>query len=105
MITFSELGDAGGYEKLSPTTATGITTSVKRPTSGIYKGLTAKAALIVIETNAIRFREDGTDASATAGMRMEAGQNFTVTGQANVQRFSCIDTADGASAVHVHTYF
>jgi len=71
MIIYEELGDAGSYEALSPTTATGITASLRHPTSGIHKGRMARAALIVVETQAIRFRIDGTypDPSATQAER------------------------------------
>ena len=105
MIINEELGDAGTYESLSPTTATGITSTVRHPTSGVHKGRMARAALIIVETNAVRFRIDGTDPEAAVGAPIEAGQNTTITGVNNVKNFSCIDTAAGASSVHVMVYF
>jgi len=105
MIINEELGDAGTYEALAPTTSTGITASVRHPTSGKHKGRMARAALIVVETNAVRFRIDGTAPEAATGTPIEAGQNTTITGVNNVKNFLCIDTAAGASAVHVMVYF
>jgi len=105
MIVNEELGDAGGYEALSPTSATGITASLRHPTSGIHKGRMARTAQIVVETNAIRFLLDGTDATANNGLLVQAGQNVTITGVNNVKNFSCIDTAAGASSVKIIVYF
>jgi len=102
---FNYLGAAGAYESLSPVGATAFSENIRKPTAGTYANMTALAALITIETNAIRFREDGSNPSATEGLRIEAGQNYTVVGSENVERFRVIDTADGASTVKVQMYF
>ena len=105
MIINEDLGDAGTYEALSPTTATGITSTIRHPTSGFYKGKMARAAMIIVETNPVRFRIDGTAPEAATGIPIEAGQNTTITGVNNVKNFSCIDQSASASAVHVQVYF
>ena len=105
MIINEELGDAGTYEALAPDTATGITSTIRHPTSGFYKGKMARAAMIIVETNPIRFRIDGTAPAAGVGIPIATGQNIIITGTNNVKNFSCIDQSAAASAVHVQVYF
>ncbi len=68
MLVLEDLGNQYGWEKLSPTSSTSITATIIQPTGGPYKGMTAKAILINVETNPIRIRMDGTAATATDGM-------------------------------------
>ena len=99
------LGEAGGWEKLSPTASTGVTSSVRVPTSGTHLGKQARAMLIAVEDNPIRFKLNGDAPTATDGIKISAGQNYTVIGVQNVRNFRCIDTAAGASAVHLIVFF
>lgn len=104
-ILREELGTAGGYEKLTPASAaTYITASVRKPESGVFKGMEAKAAYITVETAAIRFRTTGT-ATADIGHLIAANGNYTVKGRENVKNFNCYDDTGTASAVHVTVYF
>jgi len=105
MLVLEDLGNQYGYEALSPTSAKGITASIYNPTSGLYQGRMAKAVLIGVETNAIRFRMDGTAATATAGMLLPANNYYTIINAENIKNFSCIDTAAGASSVKVLAFF
>jgi hypothetical protein len=93
------LGDNTGYEKLAPTTSTGFTTTLIRPTSGTYQNMTAKAVLIGVETQPIRFRCDGTAPTADEGMYLAANNYYTIVGEQNIRNFHCIDTSAGASSV------
>lgn len=105
MIVREELGTAAAHEKINPTSATGITSTLLKPTSGTYNGYCAIAALITVETNPIRFRIDGTDASTTTGHQVLAGEDITIVGGVNINNFSCIDTATGASNVYVTVFY
>ncbi len=105
MLVLEDLGDQYGWEKINPTSAAGITATIIQPTGGLYKGMTAKAMLINVETNPIRIRMDGTAATATDGMLLKADTYYTVINAANIRNFSCIDTSAGASAVHVLAFF
>jgi len=105
MITREYLGDAGGHEKINPTSATAITASVRQPTSGRFKGMMAKNAYVTVETQIVRFREDGTSPEAAAGHVINATGNYVVRGPVNVKNIEFIDTAAGASTVFVTCYF
>lgn len=56
-----------GYEKLDPTAVVGITASLAG------KG---NVAILQCETANVRFRDDGTDPTATDGMLLIAGANY-----------------------------
>ncbi|MCK4554922.1 hypothetical protein KAU19_08295 [Candidatus Parcubacteria bacterium] len=105
MFIIEDLGNQHGYEKLSPTGATGFTAAKIKPISGVYKGQMAKAVLINIETQPVRVRMDGTDATAANGLLMKADTYYTIINPENIKNFSCIDTAAGASAVHCLFFF
>ena len=106
-IVIEDLGIACGYEALTPDESTGITASVRQPTSGLFKGMMANAAIIVVENQAIRFRLDGatTAPTADAGLLMNANQNYTIKGKNNVKGFRCINTVAGTSSVKVQVFF
>jgi hypothetical protein len=105
MYVLESLGNQSGYEALSPTGSTGFTASFINPTSGIYKGMTARAVRIGVETNAIRFREDGTAATAANGLKLNANNYYTVIGANCIKGFRCMDTSAGASSVKCLAYF
>ena len=96
-----ELGDASGYEALSPTASTGITSTLLTPTSGQFINHSAVAALISVETNPVRMMLNGDAATADNGIKIDAGQSYEIVGGANVKNFRCMDTATGASSVKV----
>jgi len=103
MVIREELGKASGYEALAPTVSTGITATLLTPTSGLFKGKMAKAALLTVETYPIRFRQEGTP-TADVGHYVTPGQTITLTGMTNLKNFRCIDTAAGASSVRVTVF-
>ena len=105
MYVIENLGNQSGYEALSPTSSTGFTSSVINPTSGIYKGLSARAIMIGVEDNSIRFRLDGTAPTATNGIKLNTSNYYTIIGAENIKNFHCIDTAAGASSVKVIPFF
>lgn len=104
MITFDHLGDHMGYEKLNPTSSTGCTAAKILPTSGNFNGILARAIIVRPETNNVRYRMDGTAPTATTGTLLKADDILTLTGTNNIKNFRCIDTAAGASDVHVDYY-
>ena len=101
MITRVELGDASGYEALSPTGSTGITSTLITPTSGQHKEHNAVGALIAVETNPIRMMLNGAVATADNGIKIDPGQTYEIVGGSNVKNFRCMDTIAGASSVKV----
>lgn len=105
MYVIQDMGNQYGWEKLSPTASTGFTTSVIKPTSGDYKGMQARAVLIGVETQPIRFKLSGDAATATNGLQIKADNTYLIVGRENVRNFRCIDTSAGASAVHVLPFF
>jgi len=105
MIVLEDLGNQYGYEALAPTSSTGITSTLIRPTSGPYAGMTPRAVLIGVETQPIRFRMDGTAATADNGVLLKADSYFTMINFENIKNFRCIDTAAGASKVTVLVFF
>lgn len=58
----------------------------------------AFAALVSLETNAIRFRSDGTAPTAAVGHAVSAGSNIEVCGTANVRNFRMIRQSADATA-------
>ena len=105
MYVLEDLGNQYGWEKVEPTSALGITASLIQPTSGPYKGMTAKAALIAVELFPIRIRMDGTDPTASNGVQLKADTYFTIINAENIKKLSMIDTSAGASDVMVLLYF
>lgn len=61
----------------------------------------ARWALIVPETQAVRWREDGTDPTATIGMPLSVAQYFEYTGTRSALRF--IEQTAGA-VLHASYY-
>jgi hypothetical protein len=97
-------GIAGAYEKLNPTSATGITATLVKPTSGSYNNNQAAAALITVEGGAIRFTLDGTTPTTSVGHNMAVGDSFMIRGVTNVSNFKCIDNG-GTSSVYVTVFY
>jgi hypothetical protein len=62
-------------------------------------------ASCTLETNAIRYRADGLDPSATVGQLVSAGVSFEVCGQQNIQVVRFIrQTADGTLQCHYYRF-
>ena len=107
MIVLEDLGIAQGWEKIEPTTSTGITASLIEPTSGKMKGMKARAALIAVELFPIRLRLDGgtTAPTATNGIQLKADTYFTVVNLENIKNLRMINTTAGESDVMVQLFF
>ena len=98
MIVREELGDCSGYEALAPTSSTGITSTLLTPTSGQYIGHSAVAAIIVVETAAIRVMLNGDAATTDNGILRNPGEYMIIVDGSNVKNFRCMDdTATGSS--------
>ena len=94
------VGDPIGFETLSPTTATGITSTLEETSNGVQ----AQTALVTVETQPVRFRMDGTAPTAAVGHVIAAGGSYVLEGHLAIKNFQCIDTAAGASTVRVTTF-
>ena len=89
-----------GYQQLdSLSSAAGLTVPSRDPTSG----MTTKAnfALIVAETQDVRWRDDGTAPTSTVGMLLKTGVIFQYDGDLSKIKF--IETA-GSAKVNVSYY-
>lgn len=98
--------DAGAHESISPgDAATGITSVIKSPVSGRFKGKSAMAAFITVEDENARFCMDGTTPtnasgdSSDVGHKIESGQNYPILGEKAVADFKIIDAVSGSNAV------
>lgn len=70
------------YEKITVTTGSAVTLTT--PPEG------CKEALIICESNDVRFRRDGTAPTSTTGMLLEAGQNILLEGYKDIKAFQAI---------------
>ena len=109
---FDMEGVAAQYETLTPTASTAFTAAkVCTTNTGGGSGQTcAKAALISVETGAIRFTLDGTVpvVTATAGGKghlMNVGDSYVVRGLENIQKFLCIQAVTATGGSVKVTYF
>jgi len=105
MIVLEDLGNQQGWEKITPSASIGITASLIRPTTGKNAGLTAKAALIGVETNPIRIRMDGTAPTATNGLLLKADSYLTIINAENISNLLMIDDGATTAAVMVLLFF
>lgn len=104
---FDVEGDAQAYEKLSTITSSTGFTAAKIQTAG---GAQARAALISVETAAVRFTLDGTTPVVTAtsngtGHLLNAGDSYVIRGANNIKRFRAINAVDGNGALIFCTFF
>ncbi len=104
MRVFAIEGVAVSRETLSSiTSSTGFTSSKIAPTTGDYAGKRARAAIIAVESAAIRFMLDGDAVTVTGGASpgfiLYDGDSYIITGEANVAGFRCINEAAGNGAV------
>ena len=111
MIVTDMLGDAGSVESIAPAdTATGLAVATRHPTSGIYKGMTAKGMLVTCEDQTVNFTMNGTAPTAKAGTNvgheLAAGQSIVIRGQESIRNFLCIDRVSGSTGtIKVTCYF
>jgi len=112
----SYFDDASVYEITEYGVGQGDSSSVTTPTIGkeIYSklGNYAKTALLMAETQSIRFTIDGSSPSNTTapepnmGFLLTAGSNYWLRGIGEIMAFKCCDAASGsAGKVEVVCYF
>jgi hypothetical protein len=82
---------AGTYQQMSVTTVVGLTSP---PTQSTY-------AIIIPETNGIRWRDDGTNPTASIGMPVAAGSTFVYDGDVSALK---IVSQTGTATVNVSYY-
>ena len=88
-----------GYQKLSSlSSATGLTVPTQTPNGSATQ---ANFAIIVAETQNVRWRDDGTDPTASVGMLLVAGVPFQYDG--DLSRIKFIETTASAK-VNVSYY-
>lgn len=76
------------YEKI--TIGTGAAVALTTPPEG------CNLALIICETNDIRYRMDGTDPTSTTGMPLSSGQNILMEGYKDIKAFKAIAVSSTA---------
>ncbi len=106
MIVFEDLGDCGGQDTLAPgDTAVGFTESDYKPTTGDFKGRTAKAVLIMAEDNTVSFTLDGTTpttkAGTNVGMFLADTVSYVIRGPNNIRNALFIDTVSGGGSAGI----
>lgn len=95
-------GDAYAFETITvSTTAVGFTAATINPATAVPA---AKSAFCSVETNALRYREDGTNPTSSVGHPKAAATEFAVTGINNLIHFRAIRSG-GADATLSCTYF
>ena len=103
MAAANRYADAYDYEAITVSnTAIGLTATKVRPSAAANTPAHGGAfeVFISVETNAIRYRIDGTDPTASEGHPLAAGDKLTVTGHNNIRRLKMIrQSADAAVKV------
>lgn len=85
---------------VSTTALAFASTNVRGGSGSTSDSLTSRAVLITCNTNAIRYRVDGTNPTATVGHRLAPGETLLLCGIRNITKFRMIrDTADSNVAV------
>lgn len=89
------VGDAYDFETITVGATAGRASATKTCPTG---ELCARALHCTVETDAIRYRFDGTDPTATVGHKVAADQYFWVVGINNVRRLRMIRVTADATA-------
>lgn len=67
-------------------------------------GNTPARAVFVVETAQIRFRVDGGDPTTTVGLLLDIGDEVTITGEHDIEKFKAIRTGGTSGVIQPH-YF
>ena len=96
---FNALKSAYTFEKLTvSSTAVGLTsTKYDQRSTTNQPNIQAEFALVSVETDALRYRTDGTDPDATTGHKLEAGDELLLSGANDIQRFRAIRVTTDAT--------
>jgi len=90
--------DIGDFETITVAdTAIGFTAAKLKPTTGDFEGMKAVEAFFTVETAQARFRCDGTDPTSTVGHLLSSGDNVTIIGKNNVDKFKAIRVSASAT--------
>ncbi len=68
-------------------TAVGLTLPTETAVSGATKPVAANYAYITVETGAVRWRDDGTDPTASVGSPIASGSSFIYDGNLSAIKF------------------
>lgn len=91
-----------GYESITVgATAIGFTSTLITPTGGTP----AQYALVTVETNDLRYREDGVSPTNSEGHLVPDGQTIEVCGQTTLQRVRFIEAVEAANATIKVSYY
>jgi len=74
----------------------GFTSSKILPTSGLFKGIKCKGALVFVEGNAIYWTYEGSDADSTCPI-LYPGQNLPIKNIQNIENFRALRVNDDAT--------
>lgn len=77
--------------------ASGLTAATYAPTGQ----KAADEALVTVETQSIRYRQDGVDPTSAIGVLVAAGASFTVRGAAAIARLRLIRATGADGAIQV----
>ena len=92
--------NAGTGENLATlTSAKGVTKAIRLPTTGTYAGKQAEQVLIRVEVASIRFWLGGATPTTSAGVLMDAGDSYLITGAEDVKNFLCINAVGASGAL------
>jgi hypothetical protein len=88
-IALSNASDTYEFERISLSSTTAQRFTVSK-TTGTDRGDPGCAALVTVETGAMRFRIDGTTPTATIGHLVQANQSFLLEGNRDLREFKAI---------------
>ena len=89
-----------GYEAITVSNTTGgigVTSTLIRPTSGVFKGQTCQEVFCTLETAQIRWTVDGTAPTSSVGHLLNVGQTLTLQNGSDIVNFRAIRTVGDAS--------
>lgn len=107
-ISKAEIYNSFAFETVTVTTsaATTLTSATYNPqnTTGNYSR-PAKMAFITIETDEVRWRDDGTSPTRTVGHKLELSDTYMIiTGEQSIEKFKVIGSGSASASLKV-TYF
>ena len=95
---YNVLAPVAGTQAISATSSTAVGLTVPSPSTNQTK---ANYAFCVAETNSVRWRDDGTDPTATVGMLLQPNVGFVYDGNLSALKF----ISTGAQAIVTVAYY
>lgn len=93
-ITIPKAAIPAGYQKLT----------VSNSAVGLTVPINSDIAIIVCDDANVRYRDDGTDPTATDGMPVESGQTLAVEGDNSLADIRFIRQASTDATLHISYY-